>query len=401
MIELYQFSRGGGITPISVMSDAGAKEPVVATARAAVVSAHPAGVTEAQVTAIVGGGAGLAAQHLRDFGFGDVWVNLQSPTAEELARASAEFGVPLDFLQDCLDPQERPHALSDEGICMIICKVSAKNADDAGRPFLTVPLGVVITRDAVLTVCSRPGIAKEFVFKAWSGHGGKVSAPVSADSGMCDQVKTTKSAKASKNATGKACIDKNDNGRFRPGVELALRLLQECGIRFIRHLQELDLLTEDIEQRMHRSMRNEDLAVMMQVEKCLVYFTTSLKGNLGVLEKIGSNQLFTLHDNEKQLLTDAMIECKQAADTGQVYLDILSSISDTSASMISNSMNSIMKFLTAITLLMTVPTVIVGVFGMNVPLPFQESPLALLLILVFTFVLCWLLWKYFVKKHWM
>lgn len=315
------------------------------------------------------------------------WLNLASPSDEEISRAAAELGVRKDFITDSLDPAERPHALADGQTRLIICKVSSPNPDPEGIPFKTVPLGIIITPEAVATICRHEVLAMHLASSAGfslSEHAAPLPQTAPVDS--------TVAVLAGKAGDGQAA---------RRGVLFALSLLQQSSIRFTSHLQQVDLLTAELEPRMHRPMRNQDLVRMMQIEKTLVYFATSLKGNNGVLDKIASNQFLELDSHEAALLTDSVIECRQAADMAEIYIQILASMSNTSASMISNDMNSAMKFLTGITLVLTVPMLIAGIYGMNVPLPFQGSPLAILGIVAATVVVCRFLWVYLSKKHWM
>ncbi|MDR2893130.1 MAG: magnesium transporter CorA family protein [Deltaproteobacteria bacterium] len=301
------------------------------------------------------------------------WINLADPTPEELVKVAAELAIPFDFLTDSLDPAERPHMRQEGEFFLVICKAPrASNASkdknspscrpgiNAGcPPFATMPVGVIVTPQVVVTVCRDPELGRHLV------------------------------------------DGKRSDKHSRQGILMALTVLQQSSMIFIDHLQELDALTAELEERMRRSMRNEDLANMMQLEKTLVYFLTSLKGNAMVLEKIGGLQNPPLAPEERTLLVDALIECRQAVDMAEVYIQILSSVSEASASMISNNMNSVMKLLTSITLVLMLPTIIVGAYGMNVALPFQEHPLAFALIVAFTVIVCLLLWFFLSRKRWM
>ena len=296
----------------------------------------------------------------------DCWINLADPTPEELGRVASELDIPYDFLTDSLDPAERPHMRQEGDIFLVICKAPRREnergegrAEAGGLPFSTVPVGVVVTPYAVVTVCRDPLLGRQLV------------------------------------------EGKRSDKHSRVGILLALTVLQQSSMIFINHLQELDNLTGELEERMRRSMRNEDLARMMQLEKTLVYFLTSLKGNAMVLEKIGGLQEPRLSQEARDLLVDALIECRQAVDMAEIYIQILGSVSEASASMISNNMNTVMKFLAAITLILMVPTIIVGVYGMNVALPFQDRPFVFALILAFTVIVCLLLWVFLSRKHWM
>lgn len=286
------------------------------------------------------------------------WINLANPTQEELDKIIDELGIPIDFFTDSLDPSERPHMRKEGDMKLIIFKASVKTSQESGSPFKTIPVGIILTPYTVITVCRHKNLARELM--DYKRHG----------------------------------------MQYKEGIHMVLTMLQQNSILFTQHLQELDTMTEELEKKMHTSMRNELLVRMMHIEKSLVYFTTSLKGNAAVLEKI-QTQAANMNEEEQELLTDALIECRQAADMTEVYIQIISTISETSASMISNNMNMVMKFLTGITLVLMVPTIVVGAYGMNVPLPLQDSPIAFLIILGFTLVVCWGMWIYLYKKHWM
>lgn len=295
-----------------------------------------------------------------------LWLNLEDPDQAELRHIAESCGLPDDFLNDPLDPAERPRAGHVEGAALIIAKASyrpAGNAPPGGgeeQNYSTVPIGVIITPNALITVCRVPGLAAELL------SGGVI-----------------------------ACGD-------RPHACLALKLLEKISSRFIRHLQKLDEASGQIEEAMQQSTRNEDLRRILQLEKTLVYFLYALKANALVLEKLLENPShYPWHPDERELLGDALIECRQAVEMGEIFAQIITNMSDIYASMISNNMNMVVKFLTAITLILMAPTIVVGLYGMNVPLPFQNSPWTLAAIAAGTVGICWALWRYLQKKHWM
>lgn len=169
----------------------------------------------------------------------------------------------------------------------------------------------------------------------------------------------------------------------------------------MRCLKDIDKRSTEIEQHIHKSLRNEELIKLLNLEKSLVYFTTSLRSNEIVLEKLLRSYLRKIHDEESQvtvqvlkmyeededLLEDVITENKQAIDMGEIYTNILSGTMDAFASIISNNLNIVMKFLAIITIVMAIPTIVTSFFGMNVPIPFQESPFAYIGIIVLTIIL--------------
>lgn len=297
------------------------------------------------------------------------WLDADAPEPGELKKLADRHGVPMDYLTDSLDPSERPHAIIRENMVLVIARVSVQPKEEEDLFFETVPLGVIITPEKVVTVCRKPGLAR-FLMESYLSHGGVLE-------------------------------EKGGGTRPRPGLMLALAVMQQSSVKFIKHLQALYEASGQIEQSMLKSMSNEELIRMMRVEKTLVYFLTSLKGNVMLMEKMQSSPILKLQEAEAELLVDALTECRQAEQMAEVYSGIVSSVSNTFASMVSNNMNSVVKFLTAITLILMAPTIIVGLYGMNVPLPFQESAWTLPLLVVVTFGVCWGLWVYLSRKHWM
>lgn len=309
-------------------------------------------------------------------GADELWLNLEDPDPAELKYAATLFKIPEDFLGDSLDPAERPRAAHASDAVLLIARASyhpelepdAGGGPDGGpnggpdkreeQSYPTVPIGIVIAENAIITICRVPGLVNDLL-------GPRIPA-----------------------------------GRVRERVCIALRLLEKISTRFMKHLQKLDELSNRIEEAMQLSTRNEDLRRILQLEKTMVYFLNALKANALVLEKLlGSG--FSWEGDEPEKLTDALIECRQAVEMAEIFTQIIANMSDIYASMISNNMNSVMKFLAGITLILMAPSIIVGAFGMNVPLPLENSRWGLPLISLGTALICWLLWRYLLKKHWM
>ena len=149
---------------------------------------------------------------------------------------------------------------------------------------------------------------------------------------------------------------------------------------FLRNLKVLNRHTSAIERELQRSVRNTELVQLLTIEKSLVYFTTSLKSNELVLEKLLKSRLIRFKEDEMELLEDVEIDNRQAIAMANIYSDILAGMMDAFASVISNNLNIVMKRLTVISIVLMIPTFIVSVFGMNVPLPWHETSNALLYI---------------------
>ena len=167
---------------------------------------------------------------------------------------------------------------------------------------------------------------------------------------------------------------------------------------FLRELKKINKEKEVAEKELNTSMRNKELLKMLNIEKSLVYFTTSLKSNELVMEKTMKGRIIKLYEEDEDILEDAIIENKQAIEMAKTYSDILSGTMDTYASIISNNLNIVMKFLTLVTIVLAIPTLLFSMWGMNVELPFQHNPYGFLWILGITIVITLIVIWWFKKK---
>jgi magnesium transporter len=159
-------------------------------------------------------------------------------------------------------------------------------------------------------------------------------------------------------------------------TRFALQILYVISIYYLRYLKQINKKTNEIERELHQSMKNKELYAFLALEKSLVYFTTSLKSNKVVLAKIMRFNYLKMYEEDKDLLEDVIIENTQAIEMAETYSSILSGMMDAFASIISNNLNMVMKFLTSITIILSFPTMVASFFGMNVGLPFQQHPMA-------------------------
>ncbi len=289
----------------------------------------------------------------------DCWINLADPEMPEIRKVKEALSLPGDFFTDALDPAERPRIETRGDVIFMAIRVSYPTPEGVRPPFMTLPVGIILTPSAIVTVSSSPRIVEKLL------------------------------------------ASKLPRLNSRDRMRMALALMQQASIGYVQDLEVIDGLTSLVEESMRQSMRNEELARMLHIEKTLVYFVTALKANNGILERLSNSTTIKLNEEERALLLDTVIECKQATETAEIYAQIVSSLSETFASMISNNMNQVMKFLTGITLILMGPSIVVGLFGMNVPLPFEQNAWALPLIVLGTVVICVVLWRYLVHKDWM
>lgn len=277
------------------------------------------------------------------------WIHMVAPTAREIKQVSSATGINTDFLSAALDEEERSRIEAEDDQVLVIVNVPVAQLQDESLPFDTLPLGIVLTRSVIVTVCLRGDTLVEDFFQ--------------------NRVKGT-----------------NANKRTR----FLLQILFRIASTYLRHLRQIDKLSNQIERRLHSSMRNEELIKLLNLEKSLVYFNTSLRSNEIVLEKLlrsrfvkldpgdpeslDTSRVLVMYPEDEDLLDDVITENKQAMEMGEIYSNILSGMMDAFASIISNNLNMVMKFLASITIILSVPTIITSFFGMNVGLPWQRLP---------------------------
>ncbi len=288
------------------------------------------------------------------------WINLVNPSEEEVQRIALLQGVPLDFLVDPLDMDERARLEVEDGVILLVLRVPVENTADPRVPYMTIPIGVVITPSVVITVCRAQ---QDIVSKILNGR--------------TRQVDTSR--------------------RLR----FAITLMQRSALSYLHCLKDINRRADTVEQALQASMRNQELIELLGIEKSLVYFTTSLKANDIIMDKFLRLRGIQLSEDEVDLLEDAITENRQAIGMANIYSDILSGTMDAFASIISNNMNMVMKFLAGFTIILMIPNIISGVYGMNVTLPMQEWPEAFAILTVLAIVSCGLAWWWFARKRWL
>ena len=260
------------------------------------------------------------------------WVNLVNPSEDELKTVAAILGVEPTFLRAALDESETSRIDSEDGQTLIIVDTPAMEQDETGVVYSTLPLGVIVTQKHIITVCLK-----------------ETSVVRDLQDGMVKDVRT------------------QQRTRF------ILNVLLLVAKRYLKYLKQIDKTYNHIERKLNKSQKNADLLQLMDLEKSLVYFNTSLKADEITLEKILRGRIVTLYEEDHDLLEDVLIEVRQAIEMAQIYSSIISSTMDAFSSIISNNLNVIMKVLTSITVLLTIPNIIFSFYGMNVAgLPFDQ-----------------------------
>lgn len=260
------------------------------------------------------------------------WVNMYAPTTEEINRVANDAQISVDIIKDALDDEERPRIERDNSQTYIIVDFPYIVHDEAGLAvYETIPIGIMLTDDLVITVSLKDTpILEEF---------------------RKNRIKEFFTFKKT---------------RF------ALQILFVISSYYLRYLKAINKKTNEIEREVHQSLKNKELYAFLALEKSLVYFTTSLKSNKVVLDKIMRFNYLKMYEEDKDLLEDVIIETTQAIEMAETYRSILSGMMNTFASIISNNLNIVMKFLTSITIILSFPTMVASFYGMNVRIPYQN-----------------------------
>ena len=273
------------------------------------------------------------------------WVNLTYPSEDELRTVSAILGVDLSFLKAALDEEETSRIDSEDDQTLIIVDIPAVEQDGDAVIYSTLPMGIIVTPKHIITVCLK-----------------ETSVVRDLQDGLVKGVRT------------------QQRTRF------ILNILLLVAKRFLQYLRQMDKIYNYMERHLYKSPRNKELIQLLDLEKSLVYFNASLKANEVTLEKIRRGRIVTLYEEDQDLLEDVLVEIRQAIEMAQIYSTIISNMMDAFASVISNNMNGIMKVLTSITVLLTIPNIVFGFYGMNVlGLPLDQFfwfPLVIAVVLI-------------------
>jgi len=289
------------------------------------------------------------------------WVNILPPfKQEEFTEVADKLDVPIEFLQDSLDIDERPRFEVADNVKMIVIKTPTENNsfNDSDSFYITIPICIILTHHQIVTVNSfENGAIKKFLNTFQNRHPDKRNMMV-------------------------------------------LKIFEKVTQTFIEYLKEINHRRNILEQRLYEANRNEELFELMRIQKSLVYFVTALRSNELLLIKLQRTNMLGLNEDELELLNDQIIDMSQALEMANIYTNILSSTLDAFASIIANNQNLVLKRLAGITIILQFPVLVASIYGMNVPIPYSETKHAfyvpILLALGISIIMAW----YFVKKKW-
>lgn len=267
------------------------------------------------------------------------WVNITSPSGAELEAISKLLDIPLSMLTDPLDEDERSRVEIEDDYLLILLRVPYF-AGEEEVPFKTVPLGIIYGKNFIVTVGSRnPAIIQDFI------------------QGRVKNFVTT------------------NRERF------IFQIFYRAALLFLNYLKEINMRSQQIEKELQDSVCNTELIRLQLLGKSLVYFTTSLKANEIMIGRLANIKQFKVSEEDEDLFADVAIEYRQALEMANVYNNILTGMSNTFASIISNNLNLIMRILTSITIVLMLPTLLTSLYGMNVQLPFANNPHAFFIVM--------------------
>ena len=288
------------------------------------------------------------------------WINIDSPDEDEIKEIAAAANIQMDFLTAALDEEEKSRIEIEDDQILILIDIPFLRSN---KDYDTMPLGIVITDNYLVTICLQPNaVTAEFTEN---------------NARLFNTCKHT---------------------RF------LFQLLYKSATLYLKYIRIIIRRTDELEKHLRQSMENNELFNLLDLQKSLTYFSTSLRSNAIVLERLmrlrntnTSHDLIKIYEEDEDLQDDVIIEYKQAVEMVEMYTHILNSMIEVFASIISNNLNLVMKFLASVTILIAVPTLISGLWGMNVPVPFAEDPYGFFIVLGLgiTLALCsaFFLWK--------
>lgn len=288
------------------------------------------------------------------------WVNIVHPSEEEISSIINEFDIPRDFITDSLDIDEVARLEIDDDNFILLTRIPVLDIDEEGSHYQTIPIGIIILSNRLMmTVCSRENdLLADFIQQ---------------------RIKN---------------FDPADRGKS------ILQIFNRTNQLYIRYLKQLRHKAGEIEEDIQKSMKNEELVEIFKLDKSLIQFEASLKSNNRMIQKLQRSKLFKMDESKEDILEDVIIDIKQAIEMAEIYSTIMNEMMNFFSSLISNNLNIVMRFLTAVTIIIAIPTLVASLYGMNVSLPFQNSPNAFIITLVISAIAAIMGILLFVYRKW-
>ena len=288
------------------------------------------------------------------------WIHLVNPDLDELEQIQRAYNIPPEFLTYPLDQDEMARTEKDEGMTLVILRVPRYQGETADVPFTTVPLGIILSDRIVVTVCS---------FES-------------------DLIRGLTNGRVRNLSTSK-------RNRF------LLHIFLVAAQQYLTHLRAINKTVDVLEDKLQMSLRNREVLELLKYQKSLTYFTTALKGNELMMARLQKSQLFRMYPDDEELLEDALTEIGQAIEMTNISSGILSQMMDAFASIISNNLNVVMKFLASVTIILALPSLVASIYGMNVDLPLDAHPLAFWYVMGTALIVSVGVVIVFIRKDWL
>jgi magnesium transporter len=287
------------------------------------------------------------------------WIDVTAPTEKEIAQLK-ELGIPSDYIKSALDEDERPRCERENGTVLIIFRVPATKIIDGITRTETLPLSVVIMKDFIVTIGPTENeVTKDF-------YDNKVK-----------------------------------NFATKKRTRFLIQILSRANRHFMKHLDIVEKKIGEVDVRLLKAIKNEEIIGLFGLQKTMVYFNAAVIGNGKVLESVMKGRIVKLFEGDEEILENIIIENEQAMEMVSVYNAILSETLNAYTSIVSNNLNVVMKAMTSLTIILSLPVIVTSFYGMNVNLPLAGDPLSYLFIIIFSFVVSCGCAMIFLKKRWL
>ena len=286
------------------------------------------------------------------------WIKATDPSSEEIEKL-INWGIESELITYSLDQDEMARVERDDGYTLILLRIPHFQGETHDIPYSTIPMGIIIKDNLIATICRHESHITRIL-----------------TNGKYRGFKTAK--------------------RYR----FVLYVLLETATRYLTFLREINRAVDHVEDQLQKSTRNRELLQLLKYQKSLVYFTTALRSNEVMMERLQRMRMFNQYEEDEDLLEDVITENQQAIQVTNINAEILSGMMDAFASIISNNLNVVMKALAAITIVINVPAIVAAFYGMNVQLPGENHPLAFLTVFAISLVLSGVAVAIFYKRDW-
>jgi len=287
------------------------------------------------------------------------WVNVLPPLKqEEFTELSTTLDIPLDFLSDSLDIDERSRFEDKDNVKLLVIKTPTENNsfNESDAFYITIPICIILTHNQIVTVNSFENTAiKKFLSTFQNRHPDKKNMMV-------------------------------------------LKIFEKIVQNYMEYLKEINHRRNILEQKLYAANRNEHLLQLMRIQKSLTYFVTALRSNELLMLKLERTNFLGLKEDEKEILNDLVVDNSQALEMANIYSNILTATLDAFASIIANNQNEVLKRLSVITIVLTFPVLVASIYGMNVPIPYANSPIAFYLPVGISLIISLVIGWFFLKR---